>query len=36
VQTALEDIIRPPRLIKVENYICVHSINLLKRELGLI
>ncbi|MEA5516052.1 GntR family transcriptional regulator [Nodularia sp. UHCC 0506] len=35
VQASLEDIIRPPKLIKVENYIGAKSINLLKRELGL-
>lgn len=35
VQASLEDIIRPPKLIKVENYIGATSINLLKRELGL-
>ena len=35
VQALLEDIIRPPKLIKVENYIGAQSINLLKRELGL-
>jgi GntR family transcriptional regulator len=35
VQLAQEDIIRPPKLIKVENYIGTKSINLLKRELGL-
>jgi GntR family transcriptional regulator len=35
VQAASEDIIRPPKLIKVENYIGTNSINLLKRELGL-
>jgi GntR family transcriptional regulator len=35
VQAALDDIIRPPKLIKVENYIGAKSINLLKRELGL-
>ncbi|TVP57960.1 MAG: GntR family transcriptional regulator [Nodularia sp. (in: Bacteria)] len=35
VQASLEDIIRPPKLIKVENYIGAQSINLLKRELGL-
>ena len=35
VQASLEDIIRPPKLIKVENYIVANSINLLKRELGL-
>jgi GntR family transcriptional regulator len=35
VQASIEDIIRPPKLIKVENYIGTKSINLLKRELGL-
>ncbi|MBD2197023.1 MULTISPECIES: GntR family transcriptional regulator [Calothrix] len=35
VQAAVEDIIRPPKLIKVDNYIGAKSINLLKRELGL-
>lgn len=35
VHAAAEDIIRPPKLIKVENYIGTNSINLLKRELGL-
>ncbi|HYX13611.1 MAG TPA: GntR family transcriptional regulator [Nostoc sp.] len=35
VQACDEDIIRPPKLIKVENYIGTNSINLLKRELGL-
>jgi GntR family transcriptional regulator len=35
VQFALEDIIRPPKLIRCENYIGTKSINLLKRELGL-
>ncbi|MBD2445895.1 GntR family transcriptional regulator [Nostoc sp. FACHB-152] len=35
VQAAVEDIIRLPKLIKVENYIGANSINLLKRELGL-
>jgi GntR family transcriptional regulator len=35
VQASDEDIIRPPKLIKVENYIGTNSINLLKRELGL-
>lgn len=34
-QAAQEDIIRPPKLIKSENYIGIKSINLLKRELGL-
>jgi GntR family transcriptional regulator len=36
LQTFLEDIIRPPKLIRCENYIGTQSINLLKRELGLI
>ena len=35
VQASLEDLIRPPKLIKVDNYIGANSINLLKRELGL-
>jgi len=35
VQTALEDLIRPPKLIRCENYIGTQSINFLKRELGL-
>jgi GntR family transcriptional regulator len=35
INTAREDIIRPPQLICCENYIGVKSINLLKRELGL-
>ncbi|BAZ53038.1 GntR family transcriptional regulator [Nostoc sp. NIES-4103] len=35
VQASMEDIIRPPKLIKVDNYIGANSINLLKRELGL-
>ncbi|MDZ7961611.1 MAG: GntR family transcriptional regulator [Aulosira sp. DedQUE10] len=35
VQAASEDIIRRPKLIKVDNYIGTKSINLLKRELGL-
>ncbi|NEU72118.1 GntR family transcriptional regulator [Hassallia byssoidea VB512170] len=35
VQAAQEDIIRPPKLIRSENYIGTKSINLLKRELGL-
>lgn len=35
VQAASEDIIRPPKLIRVDNYIGTNSINLLKRELGL-
>ena len=36
LQTFLEDLIRPPKLIRCENYIGTQSINLLKRELGLI
>jgi GntR family transcriptional regulator len=36
MQTALEDLIRPPKLIRCENYIGTQSINLLKRELGLV
>ncbi|MCJ8281663.1 MAG: GntR family transcriptional regulator [Rivularia sp. ALOHA_DT_140] len=35
MQAAIEDIIRPPKLISCENYIGSKSINLLKRELGL-
>jgi GntR family transcriptional regulator len=35
IQTALEELIRPPKLIRCENYIGSLSINLLKRELGL-
>jgi GntR family transcriptional regulator len=35
INTAREDIIRPPQLICCENYIGAKSINLLKRELGL-
>ena len=35
VQAAREDIIRPPRLVRSEDYIGTQSINLLKRELGL-
>lgn len=35
VKAAREDIIRPPRLIRTENYIGTKSIDLLKRELGL-
>lgn len=35
VKAAREDIIRPPRLIRCENFIGTNSINLLKRELGL-
>ena len=31
-----EDIIRPPKIICIENYIVTDSINLLKRELGLV
>ena len=36
LQIFLEDLIRPPKLIRCENYIGTQSINLLKRELGLI
>ncbi|AFZ60527.1 GntR family transcriptional regulator [Anabaena cylindrica FACHB-243] len=36
VQIVLDDLIRPPKLIRCENYIGSQSINLLKRELGLI
>jgi GntR family transcriptional regulator len=35
VLAARDDIIRPPELIRSENYIGTKSINLLKRELGL-
>ncbi len=35
MQAAIEDIIRPPKLVECENYIGSKSINLLKRELGL-
>ncbi|MEL6162513.1 MAG: GntR family transcriptional regulator [Cyanobacteria bacterium J06641_2] len=35
MQLAIEDIIRPPKLVSCENYIGSKSINLLKRELGL-
>ncbi|NJL77840.1 MAG: GntR family transcriptional regulator [Richelia sp. RM2_1_2] len=35
MQIAMEDIIRPPKLVYCENYIGGKSINLLKRELGL-
>ncbi len=35
VQAAREDIIRPPRLFRGDNYIGIQSINLLRRELGL-
>ncbi|MGD1914074.1 MAG: GntR family transcriptional regulator [Rivularia sp. (in: cyanobacteria)] len=35
MQMAIEDIIRPPKLVYCENYIGGKSINLLKRELGL-
>ncbi|WP_088239557.1 GntR family transcriptional regulator [Calothrix rhizosoleniae] len=35
IHKVLEDIIRPPKLIRCENYIGTKSINLLKRELGL-
>jgi GntR family transcriptional regulator len=36
MQVVLDDLIRPPKLIRCENYIGSLSINLLKRELGLI
>ncbi len=36
LHVAQEDIIRPPKLIRCENYIGIQSINLLKRELGLV
>jgi GntR family transcriptional regulator len=35
ILAARDDIIRPPELIRSENYIGTKSINLLKRELGL-
>ncbi|MDM9381052.1 GntR family transcriptional regulator [Chlorogloeopsis sp. ULAP01] len=35
VQMLQEDIIRPPKLVRCDNYIGTTSINLLKRELGL-
>lgn len=35
LQACIQDIIRPPKLIKVDNYIGNHSLELLKRELGL-
>lgn len=35
VQAAREDIIRPPKLMRCDNYIGSQSIDLLKRELGL-
>ncbi|MFQ4144052.1 GntR family transcriptional regulator [Chlorogloeopsis sp. ULAP02] len=35
VQMLQEDIIRPPKLLRCDNYIGTTSINLLKRELGL-
>lgn len=35
IQTAREDLIRPPQVFCSENYIGTKSINLLKRELGL-
>ncbi|AFY53237.1 MAG: GntR family transcriptional regulator [Rivularia sp. (in: Bacteria)] len=35
MQMAIEDIIRPPKMVYCENYIGSKSINLLKRELGL-
>lgn len=36
MEIAQEDIIRPPKLIRCENYIGIQSVNLLKRELGLV
>ena len=36
LQKNREDIIRPPQIICIENYIGTDSINLLKRELGLV
>ncbi|WP_353929098.1 GntR family transcriptional regulator [Okeanomitos corallinicola TIOX110] len=36
IQMVVEDLIRSPKLIRCGNYIGSHSINLLKRELGLI
>lgn len=36
LQKNREDIIRPPQIICIENYIGIDSINLLKRELGLV
>ncbi|MFN9942295.1 MAG: GntR family transcriptional regulator, partial [bacterium] len=35
MQTVSDDLIRPPKLIRCENYIGSQSINLLQRELGL-
>jgi len=35
IQSAREDLIRPPQIFCSENYIGTKSINLLKRELGL-
>lgn len=35
LQNCIEDIIRPPKLVRCDNYIGTKSINLLKRELGL-
>ncbi|HEY9603134.1 GntR family transcriptional regulator [Allocoleopsis sp.] len=35
ISAARDDLIRPPKLIRSENYIGTKSINLLKRELGL-
>jgi GntR family transcriptional regulator len=35
VHDSVEDIIRPPKLVRCDNYIGTKSINLLKRELGL-
>lgn len=36
LQKNREDIIRPPQIISIKNYIVTDSINLLKRELGLV
>ncbi|MEA5619690.1 GntR family transcriptional regulator [Cronbergia sp. UHCC 0137] len=36
LQTVTEELIRLPKVVRCENYIGSHSINLLKRELGLI
>jgi GntR family transcriptional regulator len=35
IQTARDDLIRPPQVVAYDNYIGTKSINLLKRELGL-
>jgi GntR family transcriptional regulator len=35
IQSAREDLIRPPRVVNCQNYISTQSISLLKRELGL-